>query len=89
MHRPRPSAYWRNNIIWIIYLLLLWAGIAIGGGVLWVKPLNRFRIGQLPLGFWISQQGAIIAFVGLVFTYAIIMDRLDSKHAADKKNNAQ
>ena len=34
-------------------------------GVLFVDRLDEFRIGGFPLGFWIAQQGAMYAFVGV------------------------
>ncbi|MEO1620993.1 MAG: DUF4212 domain-containing protein [Cyanobacteria bacterium J06632_3] len=78
-YRRHPS-YWQKNLIWIGTLLLLWSVFALGGGVLWVSSLNKFQIGELPLGFWFAQQGAVISFVCLVFVYAIVMARLDAQH---------
>ena len=53
-------------------------------GVLLVEPLNRFHIGQLPLGFWFGQQGSIYVFVVLIFVYAWRMDRLDRRFGVDE-----
>lgn len=80
-HRRHRKSYWKKNLLWIRTLLILWSLLALGGGVLWVKPLNTLHIGELPLGFWVAQQGAVIGFVSLVFAYAIGMDRLDNQHA--------
>ena len=49
-------------------------------GILWIEPLNQIRLGQVGLGFWIAQQGAIFVFVILVTLYAFWMDRVDRKH---------
>ncbi len=73
-------AYWRSKIRLILILLTIWAVVSIGFGILLIEPLNRFHIGQLPLGFWFSQQGSIYVFVVLIFVYAWRMDRLDRKH---------
>lgn len=80
MKHRRQLSYWQKNLVWIRVLLFLWSLLAIGGGVLWVKPLNKLQIGEIPLGFWIAQQGAVIGFVCLVFVYAIGMARLDDQH---------
>lgn len=73
-------AYWRANIRLIVILLAIWAFVSLGCGVLLVEPLNKFRFGKLPLGFWFAQQGSIYVFVVLIFVYAWRMDRLDRKH---------
>jgi putative solute:sodium symporter small subunit len=75
--------YWRQNKRLIALLLSVWALVSLGGGILGVELLNRFSIGQLPLGFWMAQQGAIFVFVILIFVYAWAMDRIDRSHHAD------
>ena len=79
MSDSRGAAYWRANRRLICILLIIWATVSIGCGILLVEPLNHFQIGELPLGFWIAQQGSIIVFVILIFIYAWAMDRLDSR----------
>ena len=77
-------AYWRANLKLIGVLLTIWAIVSLGFGVLLVEPLNRFHIGQLPLGFWFGQQGSIYVFVVLIFVYAWRMDRLDRRFGVDE-----
>jgi putative solute:sodium symporter small subunit len=79
-----PGSYWKANLRLILLLLAIWAAVSVGGGVLFVEWLNRFRIGGLPLGFWIAQQGSIYVFVVLIFVYARRMDRLDRDHGVDE-----
>lgn len=76
--------YWRTNVRLIAILLLIWAGVSYGCGILFVEQLNRFRIGQLPLGFWFAQQGSIYVFVVMIFFYAWAMDRLDRRHGVEE-----
>jgi putative solute:sodium symporter small subunit len=64
-------------------LLVVWALVSYGFGILWVEPLNRFRLGGFPLGFWFAQQGSIYVFVVLILVYALCMDRLDRRHGVD------
>ena len=84
MNQDKRQAYWRANVTLIRNLLLVWAFTSIGCGILLVEPLNNFRIGGLPLGFWIAQQGSIYVFVVLIFIYAIQLDKLDRKYNIKK-----
>jgi putative solute:sodium symporter small subunit len=47
--------------------------------VLWVEPLTQIRLGGFKLGFWFAQQGAIYAFIILIFSYASVMARLEKR----------
>ncbi|NVP03331.1 DUF4212 domain-containing protein, partial [Photobacterium damselae subsp. damselae] len=38
------------------------------------------QIGGFKLGFWFAQQGAIYAFVILIFVYVLRMNALDRKY---------
>ncbi len=74
------SRYWRANLRVMLPLLLVWFLVGPGLSILWVEPLNRFQLGGFPLGFWFAQQGSILVFVGLIGTYALIMNRLDRRY---------
>jgi putative solute:sodium symporter small subunit len=76
----RKLAYWKANKALIRNLLIVWAIVSLGMSILFVIPLNGLRIGNLPFGFWMAQQGSIFVFVVLIFVYAIQMDRLDRKY---------
>jgi putative solute:sodium symporter small subunit len=76
----RHRDYWRANVRLIVLLLTIWAVVSFGCGILFVESLNRFSVGNLPLGFWFAQQGSIYVFVILIFVYAWRMDRLDRKY---------
>ena len=80
MNHHKSQAYWRANIALIRNLLIVWAIVSLGLGILLVQPLNWLKLGNLPLGFWIAQQGSIFVFVILIFIYAIRMDKLDRKY---------
>lgn len=73
-------AYWRANTALIRNLLIVWALVSLVFSILLVEPLNALRLGGLPLGFWMAQQGSILTFVVLIFIYAIQMDKLDRKY---------
>ena len=74
------EAFWRANKRLILVLLSIWLIVSLGCGVWWVEWLNQYTIGELPLGFWIAQQGSIYTFVILILVYAICADRLERKH---------
>jgi len=80
-NRSQPKvAYWRQNLLVISILLTIWALVSIGCSIFWVEWLNQFSIGNVPLGFWMSQQGAMYVFLVLILVYAVVMDFLDRKH---------
>jgi putative solute:sodium symporter small subunit len=84
MNKEQRKAYWSANIALIRNLLIVWGISSIGASILFVKVLNHIRIGNLPFGFWMAQQGTIFIFVILIFIYAIQMDKLDRKYQVDK-----
>lgn len=80
----RPSeavgrAYWKANLRVLLPLLVLWFVVSYGAGILFVDVLDRFTLPftDVPFGFWMAQQGAIYIFVGIIFVYVTLMNRLD------------
>jgi len=75
-------AYWRRNLRYLVVLLLVWALVSFGCGIVWADALNRVRLPGtgFPLGFWFAQQGAIYAFLLLIVAYVVLMNRLDRAH---------
>lgn len=73
--------YWRKNKALIRNLLLIWAIVSMGMGILLVELLNSLKVGRVPFGFWMAQQGSIYVFVGLIFVYATQMDKLDRTYS--------
>ena len=65
-------------------LLVIWACVSYGLGVVLVEPLNAIKIRGFPLGFWFAQQGSIYVFIVLIAVYAVAMDRLDRRYGVDK-----
>ena len=86
MNQKNKQAYWRANTALIRNLLLVWAIVSFGCSILLVQPLNNLKLGSVPLGFWIAQQGSIYLFVALIFVYAYQMDKLDRKYLINKDN---
>ena len=78
--------YWRHNIRYVSILLAIWFAVSYGAGILFVEPLNAFRLPGtgFPLGFWFAQQGSIYVFVALIFVYVRLMNRLDQRYGVDE-----
>ena len=81
----QENAYWQSNIRLILTCLVIWFVVSFGCGSLFVEQLNEFRLGGYKLGFWFAQQGSIYTFVGLVFWYAVQMNKLDKKHNVEEE----
>ena len=75
--------YWRRNLHITALLLIIWAIVGLGCGVLFADYLNQFKIGGFPLGFWFAQQGSILIFVLIILAYALAMNRLDARYRRD------
>lgn len=77
-----PKAYWRKNVTYLAILLSIWFIASFGAAILGADVLNQFRIPGtgFKLGFWMAQQGAIVVFVILIWTYVWLMNRLDREH---------
>jgi len=76
--------YWKENLRYLVYLLLVWFVVSYGCGILFVEELNAFRLGGFKLGFWFAQQGAIYVFVILIYVYIRLMSKLDKKYGVDE-----
>ena len=87
MSKPPPHhKYWRANIKLLLVLLSIWFLVGCGLSIFWVEPLNRFKIGGFPVGFWIAQQGSTVVFIGLIWIYAKRMSQLDKEHGVEEED---
>lgn len=84
MDAQQRQAYWRENLKVMAILLVIWALVSYGAGILFVDQLNNLSIMGTPLGFWFAQQGSIVIFVILIFVYVKYMDRLDKKFGVEE-----
>lgn len=84
MDATQRQEYWRKNLRLMAVLLVIWALVSFGAGILFVEPLNEIEILGYPLGFWFAQQGSIITFVLLIAVYVWRMDKLDKDYGIDE-----
>jgi putative solute:sodium symporter small subunit len=86
LHQPEIHAsldrYWHKNLFMMTILLLAWAFVGLGCGVIFADYFNQFMLlgTGYPLGFWFAQQGSILTFVLLILAYCVFMNRMDIKH---------
>ena len=73
------KAYWQRNLILIGGLLTLWFTVSYGMVILFGEQMSRISIGNINLAFWFGQQGSILVFVGILVTYAMVMDRMNER----------
>ena len=82
--QKHATAYWKENLKYLVILLSIWFIISYGCGILFKDALNEIRLGGFKLGFWFAQQGSIYVFVILIFVYVRIMNKLDKKYGYDE-----
>lgn len=78
--QKKATAYWKENLRYLVILLFIWFLASYGAGILFKDELNTIRLGGFKLGFWFAQQGAIYVFVILIFVYVRLMNKLDKKY---------
>jgi putative solute:sodium symporter small subunit len=82
--QKNATAYWKENLRYMIILLSIWFLVSYGAGILFREALNEIRLGGFKLGFWFAQQGSIYVFVILIFVYVRLMNKLDKKYGYDE-----
>ena len=73
------AQYWPTVLRLLGSVLLVWAVVSYGFGILLAPALNNIMLGGYPLGFWFAQQGSIYIFIALIFFYAWKMGKIDEE----------
>jgi putative solute:sodium symporter small subunit len=79
------TTYWRRQLRRTGLLLVVWAVVGFGCSILFVEQLNTIRLGDMPLGFWMAQQGSIYVFIVLILLYAILSGRADREAGLEEE----
>ena len=79
------QAYWKATIALLTKILIIWAVVSFGAGILFADMLNNIQLGGYPLGFWFAHQGSIYVFIVLIFYYAKKMGDIDREFDVDEK----
>lgn len=85
MDKEKRKLYWKQNLKYLLILLIIWFVASYGAGILFADALNNIRVGGFKLGFWFAQQGSIYTFVILIFVYVRLMNKLDKEFDVDEK----
>ena len=78
------EAYWKANLSLIRNILIIWALVSFGFGIILRPLLSGIPVGGTDLGFWFAQQGSIVIFIILIFYYAFRMNAIDRKFGAEE-----
>jgi putative solute:sodium symporter small subunit len=62
----------------------VWFFASFGFGIIFRKHLDALSFGGFKLGFWFAQNGAIFAFIALIFIYVRLMNSLDKEYDVDE-----
>jgi len=81
--KEKAKFYWKENIKYVLILLLIWFLVSFVAGVILKDALNTIKVGGFKLGFWFAQQGSMYVFVVLIFVYVYLMNKLDKKYGYD------
>ena len=81
--KEKAKFYWKENIKYVLILLLIWFLVSFVAVVILKDALNTIKIGGFKLGFWFAQQGSMYVFVVLIFVYVYLMNKLDKKYGYD------
>ena len=72
----RHKEYWHKNLVITAVLLSIWFVVTFVEA--WfARELNSVTFLGFPLGFYMSAQGSLIAFVVLLFVFAKKQDNID------------
>jgi putative solute:sodium symporter small subunit len=79
----RRQGHWRATRRLTLALLLVWLLMVFGLPL--AAPALQGWVGQWPLAFWWSAQGALLGFWLLVLVYAWLMRRVDTRHGMQEQ----
>ena len=80
MSEKNLDEYWQKNLRILAGLLAVWFIVSYGCGIIFADSLNNIKLGGYKLGFWFAQQGAIYAFIAIIYTYIYSMNKLDREY---------
>lgn len=76
----KAARHWRRVLRLTFALALAWAAIVLLlPGTVHLLHGRGLVLGGFPLAYWLTAQGALLAFVAIVVAYALWMERLDAR----------
>ena len=79
----KHKEYWHKNLVVTGILLFIWFVVTFVEA--WfARELNQYTFMGFPLGFYMSAQGSLAIYVGVIGFYAWYMNRLDVTYGVDE-----
>ena len=75
----RPQEYWAYNVKLTTFTMVVWFVVTYVA-IFFTPQLNNIVILGFPMGYYMGAQGSLIVFVGLIFNYSHVMNRVDRKY---------
>lgn len=80
----RQKEYWKKNIALIRNCFIVYVLVSFVPAIFFAEALHNIPFFGVTLSFWFAHQGSIFVFVGLIFFYAMRMDRLDREYGVEE-----
>ncbi len=71
--------FWQAHLRLLAGCLVVWFLVSFGCGIVFADALNAWSIGNVPLGFWFAQQGAIYGFLAIIVFYTWRVGKLEKQ----------
>lgn len=73
------QSFWQAHLRLLAGCLVVWFLVSFGCGIVFADALNSWSIGNVPLGFWFAQQGAIYGFLVIIVFYTWRVGKLEKQ----------
>ncbi len=83
------QSFWQAHLRLLAGCLVVWFLVSFGAGIVFAEALNAWSIGNVPLGFWFAQQGAIYAFLIIIVVYTWRVGKLEKRLLASQAQEQQ
>lgn len=82
--RLQQRRYWRKTLVVTLTLLLIWFLVTFVVSY-FSQWLNQWMFLDLPLGYFMTAQGALLIYLLLIAVYALWMNRLDRQFGVEEQ----
>ncbi len=76
-------AFWAAAVRLAVVLLVVWAAVAYGLGVILRPALDVRAIAGVPAGEWVARNGAVVLFALIVVFFVVRVAALERRHFGD------
>jgi putative solute:sodium symporter small subunit len=79
----KQNEYWHKNLVITAILFVVWFVFTFVE-IWFARELNTMTFLGFPLALYMSAQGSLIIYVGLIGIYALLMRKLDLEYGVDE-----